>query len=269
MADTNEQVDSHLMGLVNEHAQMIQDLMTQQAETEETSGYQIRDLQKQIVGLRKQRADDVQDYEAQIRGLQNQLDTRDAETEALHSRVQQLTDDVTSIDPDAVTEVVDTGSKLNDDGADKKRLTRVTRLIEKINDFQKAIALNSETTKRHLDDMDIELESYSVRLTMLKEEIRNVNSDTIAKAIAEGYGQNDTATGERLDRIEQRSELMESQYDKLGDLLRDVKKEIKTVKQVPTDVTRRLNELKVDIDDYKATKKAICNAVGGTPKAKQ
>ena len=260
MADSNEQTVSYLMALANEHAHMIQDLMTQQAETEETSGYQIRDLQKQIVGLRKQRADDGVDYEGQIRDLQKQVDGRGTEIEALQFRVQQLTDDVTSIDPDAATEVVVTG---------KKPLARVTRLIEKINDLEKALAVTTETTKRQLDDLDIQFESFGDRLCLLRDEIRNVNSDTIAKAIAEGYGQNDTGTGERLDRIEDRSEVIETRCDKVGDALRDLKKEIKNLKQMPTDVTRRLNDLRVDIDDYKATKKAICNAVGGTPKAKQ
>lgn len=284
MADTNgdpagEYTPRDLMALANEHAHLIHDLMTQQADTEETSGYQIRDLQKQIVGLRKQRADDRVSYEEQAKDLQRQLDEKDGQIKSLQHHVQERAEAWVSHEE----QIKELQKQL--DGRDSEietlqyRTQHLTEemvsrardavLIEKAMNVENANARTSEATKRQLDDMNLELESYGIRFGLLRDEIRNPSSDTIAKAAAKALGAGGTATGERFNRIEERSELIESQCDKIGDGLSSLKKEMRTLKQMPTDVTCRLNEIKVDLDDYKATKKAICNAVGGTPKAKQ
>ena len=108
------------MALVKEDAQKIQDVTAQQAETEETeetSGYQIRDLQiRAVVGLRKRYDDQVKnphhpsdgpkmrqaretgDFGKQTDGLRRQLNERDTHVEALQHRIQQLTNDVSIVE---------------------------------------------------------------------------------------------------------------------------------------------------------------------------
>jgi DNA anti-recombination protein RmuC len=142
MADTTVQAGGDLEIIVHEHAQMIQDLMKQQAKTEEASSYQIRDLQKQIIGLRKQRADNLQCYEEKTKDLQNQLAGKDARLEALESRVQQLIDDVRNSATAAATEVLDQFNKSPD--------PFLNVLLNKLEDKTEQIHKTVEDTKRYM-----------------------------------------------------------------------------------------------------------------------
>ena len=50
-----------------------------------TSSYQIRDLQKQIIAMRKQRADDSECLDEQVKDLKKQLIEKDLQIDALQA----------------------------------------------------------------------------------------------------------------------------------------------------------------------------------------
>ena len=226
MTDTN----TTAVGDVTTLAQMVQDLMKQQAETEETFSYQIRDLQKQIIGLRKQRTDDLQRYEEKTKDLQQRLAGKDAHMDALQNRVQQLVDNVRSFATEAATEVLDQFNQAPDPVLN----SRLSKLEEKT----KQILMTAEDTKRYTenqqDEVDVQLESLGSRLRQFKDDIQNINSDTIAKAVAESdlKGRSVTKMRARLDGLE---------------------KQVQDVVQTSDNTSARVNELKFDMAVCKNT----------------
>lgn len=200
MAGTGEPTIQSLMALVYEQGQMIQDLMQQQAESEDASSYQIRDLQRQIIGLKKQRTDDAEHHEEQIQDLKKQLDGKDALIETLPIQALQLKKDVRISATNAAMEVL---AQFNQ-GADKMLSLRLNKLEEKSGQTQK----DAEGVKRDVlaqqDEVDVQLESLGSRLCQLKEDISNINSDAIAKAVAESdlKGRSVTKMRGRLDELE-------------------------------------------------------------------
>jgi hypothetical protein len=230
MADTTTQADRDLGTLVHEQAQMIQALMKQQAETEETSGYQISDLRKQIICLRMQRADDLQRYEEKTKDLQKQLAGKDARFEALESRVQQLIDDVRNSATAAATEVLDQFNK----SPDPLLNVRLNKLEEKNEQIHKTV----EDTRRYMgtqqDEVDVHLESLGSRLRQLKDDISNINSDTVAKAVAE-------------------TDLKGRSVTKMRAQLEELEGQVKDVVQTSKDTSARVNELKLDVAGCKNT----------------
>ena len=88
--------------------------------------------------------------------------------------------------------------------ADKMLNVRLSKLEEKTGQFQKDAEAARRYSLAQQDEIDVQLEALGSRLRELRDEIRNVNSDAIAKAVAESdlKGRSVTKMRGRLDEIE-------------------------------------------------------------------
>lgn len=231
MAASTPPADSEvLVAMVHEQGQKTQDLMKQQAETEEAFSYQIRDLQKPIISLKKQRADDVEQYEEHIRVLQKQLGTADLQIEALRTRTQQLTKDVRDSATKAATEVLDQFNKT----ADKMLNLRLNKQEEKGCQVEKAVEDVKRDMRTHQDDVDVQLEALGGRIRQLKDDIYSINQDTVAKAVAE-------------------SDLKGRSVMRMRGRLDEVDGHLKTIDKTSASLTKRLEGLEGDVSRCKTT----------------
>ncbi len=90
-------------------------------------------------------------------------------------------------------------------------------------------------------EVDVELESLGYRLRQFKDDISNINSDTIAKAVAE-------------------SDLKGRSVTKMRTRLDELDGQVKDMIQTSKNISARVNELKFDIASCKNTFAAINKA---------
>jgi chromosome segregation ATPase len=227
MAASQDQTDGDL---AQSYGQMIQRLMKQQAEAEEAFSYQIRDLQKHIIGVRKQRANDAEHYQEEIDSLRKQLASADLRSEGLQGRLQQLTKDIRTSATDAATDVLDQYNKT----AERMPKCQFNELEEKIGQVDKAVADLKRDMTTQQDDMDVQLESLGSRLRQLKEDIYAINQEAVAKAVAE-------------------SDLKGGSVVKMRGHLDEVEGHVKNMEKTSASLSERLESLERDVHRCKTT----------------
>lgn len=147
----------------------------------------------------------MQRSEKKTQDLQKQLASRDAEVEGLQSGVQQLFDDV-----------------------------RLNQLEEKFEQTHNTAEITKRRMETQQDEVDVQLESLGSRLRQFKDDINNINSDTIAKVVVET-----DQKGSSVRKMRVRLEELEGQ--------------VRDVIQMLNNTSARVNELKFDVAGCKNT----------------